>query len=160
MTGLIQSFSDLKLIVTTDHRVWACAGFLCLVTAIWFATEYWREPVPPPPEKIRKMLVEDDRYKTMIGQFTTAVRESKEERQFLKDSLSRVTQEFGVVKQEVDWHTDTLITKLNEMTEKVDRLVTKVGESHIANAQLEQKIAKAKKKDKKKRVHIDSMDLK
>lgn len=158
MTGLVQSFSDLKLIVQTDRRVWAAGGFLCCVVFIWVVTGAWREEDPPVPEKYIRVKVEEDKINDLIKEFNKDMREGEEERKFLKDYIARVSQEVNVGKEEIDWHVNVLVNKLDDMTERVDLLANKVGASSIKNAQFEERL-KQQKKNRKRKKAVDRSDI-
>ncbi|MCB0325363.1 MAG: hypothetical protein KDD69_17390 [Bdellovibrionales bacterium] len=151
MTGLQQSLHDLKLHITTDKRIWSASAFVCIVFFVWFVTGAWREPEPEPPEKYVRIKVEEEKVNVMIKDFNKDLREAEEERKFLKDYLTRVTEQVKVEKEEIDWHVDVLVNKLNDMTERIDGIALKVGASAVETAELEnrlkqQKAARSKKK--------------
>ena len=154
MTGIVQTLGDLRLIVTTDRRVWAAGGFLCIVCFVWVVTGAWRPPDEEPPEEYVRVKVEDDKIRSMVAEFNKSLKEGVEERKFLKESITRVAQDVQVGKEEVDWNVNVLMNKLNDITEKVDGLANKVGASTIERAQFEEKL-KQQKKDSKKKKPVD-----
>lgn len=158
MTALGQTISDLKLIAQTDKRVWSAGAFLCVVFFVWSVTGAWREEEEPLPEKLVNLKVEQPKIKPMLKEFNAAMREGAEERQYLKDYAVRVAQELETTKQEIDWHVDVLVNKLNDMTEKVDNIANKVGASAVHKEEFNQKLKKHKAKERRKKA-VDRSSL-
>ncbi|HQH25855.1 MAG TPA: hypothetical protein PLP17_00550 [Oligoflexia bacterium] len=150
MTGLKQALADLKLIVTTDHRVWAAAAFICVVSFVWVATGAWREPEPEPPEKMVPVKIKPEKIPDFLQGLTQQMKEAKEEREYLRDMMNRTSHEIEVDKEVIDWNANTLITRLNDVSEKVDKVANMVGEAAIEKAQLEKKIKKQQPKKRGK----------
>jgi hypothetical protein len=143
-----QTLSDVKLILSTDRRLWVTAVFCCTVFGVWLMTDSWREEEPPPPEKFINVKVIPEKIEEMVRGFNTQIKQAKEEREYLRDTMTRVGQEIEVEKEQIDWHTNTLITKLNDVSEKVDKLVNVVGDQSIGKAKLETKLKRQKQKQK------------
>lgn len=140
------------MIVMTDRRVWACAIFLCIVFLVWAVTGAWRESPPAKGEELWRVKSEEEHVVDMVKAMNKDVKEAQEENDYLKDKMTRIASELKVGKEEVDWHVNTLINKLNSMSEKVTILTSKVGEAALDKQKLESKIAQANKKKKKKKV--------
>ena len=157
MTRIKQAIFDAILIAKTDRRVWAASGFVFTVTLVWFATGAWRALEDPPPEKLYPVLVKPEKIKDMVKGFSTQMREAKEENTFLHDAVTRMNNEISINKEEIDWNANALITRLNDVSEKVDQVANMVGQSAIQKAQLEDKIKKSKKKNRGKR-QLDASD--
>lgn len=151
MTGLIQTLSDLKIIAATDRRVWAAGAFIALVAVTWVSTGSWREEEEATLEKYVRIPNKPEKVENMVEEFNKSMRESAEEHKFLKDYLSRLTNQFKADKEEIDWHVNLLVTKLGDMTEKVDDLTNKVGRIKIKKVLFEQKLKRQKKHRQKKR---------
>jgi hypothetical protein len=150
VTGLKQSLYDLKLIVSSDKRVWAAGIFLVSVTFIWLITSPWRELETAAPQELVKVKVEEKKIDAMIQDFNKSMREGEEERELLKDYLGRFKNELKVEQQNMDWQMNILVNKLGDITEKVDVLANKVGASSIHNALFKEKLKKQRQKRKKK----------
>ncbi len=154
----MQSLNDLQLLVKTDRRIWAAAGFLVTVTFVWFITGAWRGEDPPIPEEYIKVRVENPKIDDMVKHFNRTLKEGREERKYLQDYLARVSKQVDVGKDEIDWHVNILVNKLNDMTERVDGLAIKVGASSVHNAQLQNKLKQQKKNSRRKRA-VDRSNL-
>lgn len=159
MAGFVQSLSDIKLILTTDRRIWAGSAFVAVVVVVWLATGSWRESPPEKPEEIWRVKVQEERVEDMVQGFNKDLKEEKEETQYLKDSLKRANSELGAGKEEIEWHVNTLINKLNSMSEKVDLLTNRVGNAAIEKQKLEAKIARSKKKRGQGKKKVDGSEL-
>lgn len=158
MTALGQLLHDVKLHITTDRRIWSAASFVVMVVTVWLVTGAWREGEPEPPIERVRLKVEEEKVKDMIAEFNKDMKEADEERQLLRDYMTRVNQQVEVEKQEIDWHVDVLVNKLNDMTERVDGIALKVGSSAVETAELEEKLKKQKAKGSKK-VPVDRSNL-
>ena len=128
MTGVKQVINDLKLIVQTDRRVWAAASFIVIVTIVWVSTGNWRGEDITHVEDTVRFKVEQEKIKAMIKEFNKDMRQGREEQDYINSYLTRFQQELEVEKQEMDWHVDVLVNKLNNMVERVDNIAIKVGE--------------------------------
>ena len=158
MTGLLQSFGDLKLIVSTDRRVWAAAGFVVCVVFVYFATTAWREEDPPPPEEYIRMRLDPFEWKSRITKFNKAMEESHKERKELREVVARASQTLKVQQQEIDWQANELIEKLDTMTDKVDGLINKLGGKSIQNVQRDRELNMHKSKNRRK-IPVDRSNL-
>jgi KaiC/GvpD/RAD55 family RecA-like ATPase len=158
MTGLRQTLYDLKLHISTDRRIWSAAAFVIIVFTVWGTTGAWREVDPEPPEEYVRLKVEEENVNSMIKEFNVDMQQAAEERRYLRDYLTRVNKQVEVEKQEIDWHVDILVNKLNDMTEKVDGISLQVGASAIASAELEKKL-KQQRSQKRRKKAIDRSDL-
>ena len=151
MTGLKLALEDLKLVVATDRRIWSAACFILVVVTVWFATGAWREEETAPEERFTQVLVKPEKVEDLVKEFNLEVRQAKEENKYLHDAFQRMNNDIQVQKEEIDWHTDTLITRLTDMTGRVDKLTHIVGERSIERAKLEEKIKRHKKKPPQKK---------
>ena len=150
MTGLKQQISDLVLIVRTDRRVWAFAGFVGVALTVWSVTGSWRNLEEPLPPKFGRYKIEEEKIKSLVDGFNKTMNEGREERRFLRNYIDRVQHEVSVSKDEIDWQVNVLVNKLDAMTEKVDGLTNDIGRSTIEDAQFESRLGKQKKKKKKR----------
>ena len=161
MNALIQNFSDLKLILSTDKRFWAAGGFIAVAFFVWFTTTTWRQEPAPTPDSYKNIKVVEEKTNVLIKDFNQALKEGKEERGFLKDYLYRVNHDLDANKQEIDWKVNTLSEKLNDITEHVDLLTNRVGASAVNSAKTEERLKLTEKKDKRKRkVPVNYSDIK
>ncbi len=158
MTGLLQVINDLKLVVTTDKRVWAAAGFISCAVFLFFATTAWREEEPPPPEEYIRMRLEPFNWKSRVTKFNKAMKESNEERKALRDTVARASQDLRVQQQEIDWQANELIEKLNTMTDKVDGLINTMGGQSVRNATRDKQLD-AQRSKKRQKVKVDRSNL-
>lgn len=140
MTGLVQTLSDLKLIIATDRRIWAACAFLLVVGLVYSITDSWRVIEPPPPEKLVPVKIHEEKIVNMVKGFNQAIKESAEERKYLKEYLSRVSNKIESDKEEIDWHVDTIINRVNDVTEKIDNLTHKVGEQRVQKTHFDRKL--------------------
>jgi hypothetical protein len=69
--------------------------------------------------------------------------------------MTRMSNEIQVDEEEIDWHANTLITRLNDVSEKVDKVANLVGDSAVDKAKLEEKLRKQKLKQKHPRDNPD-----
>lgn len=154
MTALTQTISDVKAILYNDKRVWACLGFVFFALLIWLSTTTWREPKAPFPDEYVNVPIEQEKIQVMIKSFNQDMLEGKEEREYLQNYLSRFTNELEVGKKDMDWQVNILMNKLDDMSEKVDGLIHKVGEGTVKKAILNKKL-KSRKGSKRKNVKVD-----
>lgn len=151
MSGFTQSIADVKLILSTDKRIWAMSGFLAMCAVVFVVTQSWREPPPEPEEEYVRVRIDDDiGYRSLMTTVTKDFQSSVVERKALRDEVVRASNDFQNQQQEIDWHVDNLVERMNSVTEKLDKLVGKVGEEAIKKAQLEQRIRGSKSQVKRK----------
>jgi len=158
VTALTQTISDTKTILSTDKRVWACFAFIAVALVIWLSTTTWREEKPPMPDEWVNVKVEEEQIRSLIKTFNQDMTEGKEEREYLKNYLSRFTNELEVNKKDMDWQVNILVNKLDDMSQKVDGLIHKVGERTIQKAKLNKKL-EHRKGSKRKKAKVDRSTL-
>ena len=150
MIALKQQLSDLNMIIRTDRRVWAIAGFLVVAFVVWSVTGTWRNLEQPLPEKYGRYKVEEEQIRSLVKGFNKTMNEGREERRFLREYIERVNHEVSVGKDEIDWQVSVLVNKLDAMTEKVEGLTNKIGRSTIKKTQLKSQLNQSNAKKKKK----------
>lgn len=150
MTGVSQLIDDIKVIVSTDKRIWLAATFICTCTFIFLITGSWREVyVEEEPVVWKRMRIPNSTWKDRISKLNEDVQESKREREQLRDRLTRATNTIQSTQKEIDWQVDRLINTLDSMTSKVDSMVNQVGPQLVQQKELELRSAGGKKKKKK-----------
>lgn len=146
MVGLLERAHDGILIVKTDRRLWAAGGFLGCVLALWLATGSWREAPPEPERHAFVPRQPEDEMAGPIRSMASALEERKKNREELHDTINRAANDFETGKQELDWHVNNLVDRLNTMGERIDKLAKDVGDRAVEKAELDKKIKPAKKK--------------
>ena len=160
MNALVQNFSDLKLILSTDKRFWAAGAFIGVALFVWFSTTTWREEAAPNPERYKFIKVEEPEINVMVKDFNSALKEAKEERALLKDSILRMDSDLQTNKQDVNWHMSTLVEKLDDITEHLDLLANRVGSSAVNAAKTEERLKLKEKRDTRKhKVAVNVSDI-
>ncbi len=146
MIGVLERLNDGVMIAKTDRRVWSAFGFLVAVVLLWIATGSWRE-APPEGEKhtwLPRPVHEDEI--DPVRSMATKLEERRKAREELHDTINRAASDFETGKQELDWHVNNLVDRLNDMGLRIDKLAKDVGARTIEKAELERKIKPAKKK--------------
>lgn len=142
-----QFLTDIHLLLTTDKRIWAGAAFFACSIFIWLFTGSWRHQTQEPKtEKIYYMPEEKEVDRALVKEMHSKIKEGAEERQYLKDTISRVQQQIAADTEEIDWKVNSLVTRLNTVSNKVDNLANDIGQTAIQNSELEKKIRKGKSK--------------
>ena len=152
MTGLTHTISDIKTLFSNDKRVWSCLGFIFCALVIWLSTNSWRQSPPATPEQWVNVRVEEEILGDLAPTFNKDMQEAKEEREYLRNYLNRFNNELEVSKKEMDWQVNILVNKLDDMSDKVDGLIHKVGERSVEKAKLNKKLQyrKGSKRQKQK----------
>ena len=141
---MFQSVADLKILILTDRRVWSAGGFLFFVFFIWVLTSSWREVEVKPEKQQHMVAVYDTSYVSVLGQLNKDIKEGQEERKYLRESVNRISNQVSNAKEEANWHADTLISRLNEVSNKVDKLSNKIGAPAIESVELNQRLKSEK----------------
>jgi len=143
-----QLIQDAKLIVSTDKRIWAFAGFLLVVLVVWSLTDSWR-PLPEVPEERNVKLVDqsgDDRVLPILAGLSEGLGEVSKVNNGLQNDLSRVSRNIESRQEEIDWQMDKLVTRLGSMTSTIDNITRKVGEKTVEDSLRERRQESKQKK--------------
>lgn len=143
MTGLLQRLDDVKLLVSTDRRIWLAVGFLFTCGFIFLITGSWREPyVEEVPEEWKRVSIPHVEFNERINKLNRDLETSRQERYELRTRLERASNEMQAQQQEIDWQVDRLIQSLDSMSSKVDTMVNQVGSHLIREKEIERSSAK------------------
>lgn len=160
MNSQLQNFSDLKKILTTDKRFAAGAAFIFFALMIWLTTTTWREPPPPHPERYKTVKVEEQKeLNALIQDFNTVLGHAKEERSYLRDSINRFKNDVDTGEEQFDWKLNSLVKKLEDITDNVDSITHKVGAKKVSNTKLDQKLSLHKKKKRRGNIQVKASDV-
>lgn len=146
-----QLIQDAKLIVSTDKRIWAFAGFIVVVLVVWSLTDTWR-PLPEVPEVRNVKLVDqsgDDRVLPVLAGLSEGLGEVSKVTNGLQNDLSRVSRNIESRQEEIDWQMDKLVSRLGSMTSTIDNITKKVGEKTVEDTIRERRQENKQKKRKK-----------
>ena len=158
MMGFVQLLSDAKEIVRTDRRVWSAFGFIVVSISIWSLTSVWRENVAE--SEVHKGRPPDEPGpRHSIVDFKDDWEEEKKRRAIFKENIDRSVSNLNNQKEEIEWHANRLVDKLNGMTIKVDQIIAGIGEARLAKSKLNERIAKQKSKNPKKVIPVDRSEL-
>ncbi|MFN8391462.1 MAG: hypothetical protein U0136_14335 [Bdellovibrionota bacterium] len=159
MTGFLESVRDTILIAKTDKRVWSAAGFLTLVFFIWFFTDSWRKPEPPKEETARYVKPEVEVVKEVFGDIQKDLNDSRRNREELNEVIKRASSELEANKQNTNWHMNTLVDKLDGISNRVDKLAKDVGSWSLRQAEIDRNIAAHQKKHSRLPKKVDSAEI-
>ncbi len=142
-----QLVHDLKLIVSTDKRIWAAAGFLVVVFFMWAMTDSWRPPIVVPEEKTVK-LIEEHKEARGVGSAAMVkdLSNLNQSNERLKLDINRISEELNSKQEEITWQMDGLISRLGSIHSKIDDITHKIGENKVAEVMREQRQRAKKKK--------------
>lgn len=157
MVGALERLKDGALLVRTDKRLWSAGGFLFSVVLIWAMTTSWRED---PPEKEKVVRVQEDKNDYMrnaLADFQRDFEMRKQTRSDLEDVVKRTQSELAADRQQVDWHVNELMGKLDNMANRVDKLATKIGSRKLEEAEVDRKITAQSKKKRATKVDPGEM---
>lgn len=158
MVKLVQILKDSLLIVRTDRRVWSAVGFVVIALSVWSATSVWRDNIAPSQVHKSKPPEEPGRRQAIVD-FQEEWELEKKNRAEFRENLTRSVNSIRVDKDEIEWHANKLVDKLNGMTIKVDQIIAGIGQTRLEKAKLNEKIAKQKSKNVKKVINIDRSEL-
>lgn len=135
-----QLFQDAKLVLSTDKRIWAGAGFVCIVVVVWALTDSWR----PPPEVIEERTV---KITEQERKFSHASSEGmvedlsglSEANDKLKSDINRISEELHSKQEEISWQMDGLISRLGSINSTIDDITQKVGAKKVEDMVREQR---------------------
>ena len=88
----------------------------------------------------------------MLGQ-------AKEERKYLRDSIHRFKNDFDADRQEFDWKMNSLVQKLEGITDTVDGLTNQIGTSKIESTKLEKKLLLQKKNKRRRNIQVSASEI-
>ncbi|HMO18985.1 MAG TPA: hypothetical protein PKA63_13050 [Oligoflexia bacterium] len=131
-----QLLSDIKLIVSTDKRIWACGVFIGLVLVTWVLTDSWRPPPEIVEQKYVRLVSEErsDKLAPLLQGLSEGLGEVGKTNNNLKADLGRVSQNIESRQEEINWKMDTLVGRLSTMTETIDSITKKVGEKQVEDS--------------------------
>lgn len=158
MRAFVETLKDLHLIVKTDRRVWAACGFVCIALMVWSLTSSWRDYTAPSDVHKAKPPEEPGPRQSMV-EFQEEWAKEMDRRKVFRENLTRSINGIQNDKDEIEWHANRLVDKLNGMTIKVDQIISEIGATRLEKARVNEKIAKQKSKNTKKVVNIDRSEL-
>ena len=90
-------------------------------------------------------IEEPPELRILIKDFNTVLEHAKEERGYLRDSIHRFKNDVDTEKEQFDWKMNSLVNKLDDITDDIDSLTNKVGASKIQSTKLENRLQTQKK---------------
>ncbi len=160
MNSQLQNFSDLKQIMSTDKRYVAAGAFVVLALFIWLSTTTWRQPPAASPERFKLIKIEEQQeLNTLIKDFNSVLGQAKEERAYLRDSIHRFKNDVDADREQFDWKMNSLVQKLEGITDTVDGLTNKIGSSKIQSTKLEQQLLLQKKNKRRRNIQVSASEI-
>ncbi len=146
MSAVTQALSDSWLIVKTDRRVWAATSFVVIALVVWSITGGWRNYASDKKPEVAKIASDDIFIKSLVTDVHATLAGEKKRREEFKTVLQRTVSELDADKQKIEWHANTLVDKLTNMTIRVDKIAKDIGSRRIERAALEAKLHKGASK--------------
>jgi chromosome segregation ATPase len=156
MTGLVQTLRDTILIAKTDKRIWSAAGFLSIVVLLWAFTGSWRAPEPEKEQTARYVKPEEDHMKDALVDFQKDLEVRKKDREELQAVIKRTSNEMQADKDKINWHLNSLVDKLDHMTNRVDKLAKDIGTWSVREAELDRSISAKQRKKRRLPRKVDA----
>jgi len=143
-----QLVHDLKLIVSTDKRIWAAVGFIVVVLIMWALTDSWRPPIVVPEERTVKLIQESSKYDPASTGMVEDLNGLNKTNERLQTDISRISEELNSKQEEITWQMDGLISRLGSIHSSIDDITHKIGEKKVADVMREKR-----QKSRKSRVN-------
>lgn len=134
-----QLVHDLKLIVSTDKRIWAAVGFIVVVLVMWALTDSWRPPIVIPEEKTVKLIQESSKYDPASSGMVEDLSVLNKTNEKLQTDINRISEELNSKQEEITWQMDGLISRLGSIHSSIDDITHKIGENKVAEFQRERR---------------------
>ena len=157
MTGLIERMRDTATLCRTDKRIWSGGAFLLIVVSVWAMTTSWREPPPEKEKVVRTPPPQGDFVRNALADFKRDFDERQKAREQFNAEMRRTQSELAADKQQVEWHMNELVGKLDNMANRVDKLADKIGSRAINESEVDRKIKAQSKKKKPTKVDPGEM---
>jgi DNA anti-recombination protein RmuC len=141
-----QLSEDAKLYIGTDKRIKAVVGFLFVVVILFVSTSPWRKAPEEKPEEYVSIKVEEFSHTSLMDGFNRNLKEDAEERKFLKEEVMRVSGNIKTEREQLDQNMDKLSERLNSVTDQVDHLAKKIGDSSLRKGILDETLESAGKR--------------
>lgn len=135
-----QKIDDLKLILKTDRKIWAGAGFLVVALLIWMLksdetiqqpTSMEREPLPVATVA---STVATDSYGDLIAAFRSNVDQVQQENKTNKASIDRLTNDFREYREQSKGLFENFVDKIEQLNTEVGNLSTQLQQRQTENA--------------------------
>ncbi|MBP9838123.1 MAG: hypothetical protein KBC84_05360 [Proteobacteria bacterium] len=146
MKAAIDAAKEAKLIFKTDRRFWAAGGFLICVILVWSMTTSWREVVPEKPREWVDPPKKEAIPEELVSSLLSDLKARKIARDEMHEQVKRTASDFQRGKEEIDANLSKLNDKLNLVGEKVNKMVSEIGESRVKSVLLQENINVKKKK--------------